>query len=41
MEAIEFMLNYLKCVQEIEMVVIDEYQPVIKEMKQINPQDLV
>ena len=29
MEAIEFTLNYLKYVQEIEKVVKDEYQSVI------------
>ena len=41
MEAIDFTLNYLKYVQEIEVVVKDEYQSVFTEMKQINPQDLV
>lgn len=41
MEAIEFIRKYSEYDQEIEMVVKDEYQPVIEKLKQIDPHDLI
>jgi len=41
MEAIEFVLNYEKYLNEIEQVVKPEYAPVIERLKEIDPHDLV
>ncbi len=41
MNAIEFINNYQSYVEEIEMVVKPEYQPIIIKMKEIDPHDLV
>ena len=41
MDAIEFINNYQSYLEEIEMVVKPEYQPIITKMKEIDPHDLV
>ena len=41
MDAIEFVVNYENYLTEIEQVVKPEYLPIIKELKEIDPHDLV
>ena len=41
MDAIEFINNYQSYLQEIEMVIKPEYQPIVSKMKSIDAHDLV
>ncbi len=41
MDAIEFVVNYENYLTEIEQAVKPEYLPIIKELKEIDPHDLV
>ena len=41
MEAIEFVANYENYLAEIEQVVKPEFHPVIEQMKETDPHDLV
>ncbi len=41
MDALEFVVNYENYLTEIEQAVKLEYLPIIKELKEIDPHDLV
>lgn len=41
MEAIEFVVNFEKYLMEIEQVVKPEYIPIIEQLKETDPYDLV
>lgn len=41
MEAIEFVNNYLIYLDEIGQVIKPEYQPMLNQLKEIDPHDLV
>ena len=40
-EAIEFVMNYESYVKEIEAVVRPEFKPIIQQMLEIDPHDLI
>jgi hypothetical protein len=41
MDAIEFVMNYETYVKEIEAVVRPEFKPIIQQMLEIDPHDLI
>ncbi len=41
MKAIEFVINYETYVKEIEVVVRPEFKPIIQQMLEIDPHDLI
>ena len=41
MDAFDFVLNFQKYVEEISLVIKDEYKPIIDSFKTIDPHDLV
>jgi hypothetical protein len=41
MKAIEFVMNYESYVKEIEAVVKPEFKPIIQQMLEIDPHDLI